>query len=432
MNDYSHFAKDANRWEADNRGHMGVTWHFPPPHTILHHSNNLVMPISHFPGKGLGRPQEAKAWYGLPLIVLAQAVEEERKFRLVAMWVHHCQTLISSLEEAAKKLALLINTADDWPYTFMQLCEDSQHVPLSDAGHISIMVDGAPSKSACRCLSCLEVCRLLQCGNEVVYLEGLNGGLKPIWVTLPKQLVWDTESTNEPVMLQVNLPRTTHRDVTMAASQWLLMPISFLHSVTECLSDTVTRPSMEKEVERLLSGTLSNTPEQSCAPVSPRRPLPMVPNTPAASKEKAPLDLGETISIYPKQPPPSHQESSQVGMVNITAHSCSFPHTGYSREEQHPQCPKFASLFYHSARWCPTPSRGDEWCHGSPTHLQGLSRCPSVKADIWVGDSPLPEWNQTFQSHQQDRGPLCSGTTQYWGCLCRCHERGRGHLLSLH
>ena len=81
------------------------------------------------------------------------------------------------------------------------------------------MVDDAPSRSACGCLSCLEFCKLLQCGREVVYPEGLNGGFELIWVPLPKQLVWDVESTNEPVMLQVNLPRTTHGDVTTATSQ---------------------------------------------------------------------------------------------------------------------------------------------------------------------------------------------------------------------
>ena len=199
------------------------------------------------------------------LIALAQVVEEERKFGLVAMWVHCCQTLLSLLEEAVKKLALLVNTGDDWPYTFMWSCEDSQHVPLSNAGHISVMVDGAPIRTTCRWLSCLEVCKLLQCGSEVVYPEGLNGGFKPIWVLLPKQLVWDMESTNKPAMLQVNLPRTTHGDVTMATSQWSSMPISSLPSVTECPSDTVTRPTMEEGVERLLSGTLSNMPEKYCA-----------------------------------------------------------------------------------------------------------------------------------------------------------------------
>ena len=47
----------------------------------------------------------------------------------------------------------------------------------------------------------------------------------------------------------------------------------------------------------------------------------MVPNTPAASKEKAPLDLGEIIPVYPKQPPTSPQESSQVGTINVTGYS---------------------------------------------------------------------------------------------------------------
>ena len=91
---------------------------------------------------------------------------------------------------------------------------------------------------------------------------------------------------------------------------------------------------MEEEVERLLSGTLSNMPEQSCAPVSPRRPPPMVPNTPAASKERASPDLGKIISIYLKQPPPSPQESSQDGTVNITVHSSCSPSPTLSTPER--------------------------------------------------------------------------------------------------
>ena len=103
------------------------------------------------------------------------------------------------------------------------------------------------------------------------------------------------------------------------------MPISSPHSVTECLSDTVTRLSMGEEVEKLLSGALSNTPEQSLVPVSPRSPPPVVPNTPSASKEKAPSNLGEIIAFYPKQSPPSPHKSLQVGMANITAHSSHSP-----------------------------------------------------------------------------------------------------------
>ena len=127
----------------------------------------------------------------------------------MAVWIHPCQALLPLLDKVAKKIALLINTREDWPYAFVQLCEDSWHVPLSNTSHLSIMVDGAPSRSACRCLSHLGVHKLLQFGSKVVYLEGLNGGLEPLWVPLPKQLIWDAESTSGPAVLQVNLPRTT-------------------------------------------------------------------------------------------------------------------------------------------------------------------------------------------------------------------------------
>ena len=137
--------------------------------------------------KAWGDPKKPKLSMAYLLIALAQVVKEERKFRLVAMWVHPSQTILSLLEEAAKKLVLLINTGDNWPYGFVWLCEDSQHVPLSNAGHISVMVDGAPSRSTCRCLSCLEVCKLLQCSSEVVYPEGLNSqsGTQSLPMSLP-------------------------------------------------------------------------------------------------------------------------------------------------------------------------------------------------------------------------------------------------------
>ena len=140
---------------------------------------------------------------------------------------------------------------------------------------------------------------------------------------------------------------------------------------------------MEEEVDRLLSGALSNMPEWSCAPVSPKRPPPMVLNTPAASKEKAPLGLEEIIPVYLKQPTPSTQELSQVGMIDITANSSHSPSpTLGTLERNSTHTPRVTSQFYHSARCCATPSRVVEQCHDSPTHLHGLSRHPSVKADI--------------------------------------------------
>ena len=66
----------------------------------------------------------------------------------------------------------------------------------------------------------------------------------------------------------------------------------------------------------------------------------MAPNTPAASKEKAPSNLGEIILVYPKQSPPSPQESSQVGMDDVMAHSsCSLSPTLGTPERNSMPCP---------------------------------------------------------------------------------------------
>ena len=74
-----------------------------------------------------------------------------------------------------------------------------KHLPLYDTGHISILVDRAPSRSACGQLSQLEVCQLLYLGRVMIYPEGLNGGLKLVQVTLPKLPLWEAESTSEDI-----------------------------------------------------------------------------------------------------------------------------------------------------------------------------------------------------------------------------------------
>ena len=122
--------------------------------------------------------------------------------------------------------------------------------PLSDAGHISIMVDSAPCRSACRCLSCLEIHKLLQCSREVVYPEGLNGGFEPIQVPLPKQSVWNVESTDEPCYVANKSPqhhpwRCNNGCLSMVVDAY------FLSTLCYRVSDTVTRLSMGEEVEKL-------------------------------------------------------------------------------------------------------------------------------------------------------------------------------------
>ena len=131
------------------------------------------------------------------LLAPAQEAEEEKRFGLAGVWDHPNQTLLPSLKEAVKKLTLLISTKKDWYYAFVQVNEDMQHLPLSNARHISILLDGAPGRSACGLLSQLEVCQLLHLGRVGIYTEGLNGGLEPVQVTLPKLPLWEVESTSK-------------------------------------------------------------------------------------------------------------------------------------------------------------------------------------------------------------------------------------------
>ena len=129
MNNYSHLAEDANRWEQTTEAMWGSHDICP----LL--SQFYVMAISQLClsamswAKAWGDPKKPKLSIAYLLIVPAQLVEEERKFRLVAMWVHPCQTLLSFLDKTVKKLVILFNTGDDWAYTFVWLCEDSSTCP---------------------------------------------------------------------------------------------------------------------------------------------------------------------------------------------------------------------------------------------------------------------------------------------------------------
>ena len=297
MDAYAYFTSNAIKWEQVSMARWGS-------HDICHLLSQFqVMEITQL---GLSAISHAEEWenpkrpmsnMAYLLLMPDQAVGEERKFGLVAVWTHPHQAHLPSLDGAVRKFALLINTGEDWAYAFMQLNEDSQHIPISAARHINAMIDSAPSRSICGCLSHLEVQKLLQCGGEVVYLEGLNGGLELLWVSLPKPLIWDsdphTESAHEPMLLQVNLLRFTLRGVLSITLQWFSTPISSLCSVMQFPSDMVACFSMMTEREELLSSAMLDTSGQLPMGVSPRKPTSMVPDVPTASGEETPSEPGK-------------------------------------------------------------------------------------------------------------------------------------------
>ena len=249
MDDYTSFASSTSKWEQANMATWGSLDIYPllTQFQVVEITRAGISVISH--AEAWGDPKRPKSEMAYLLLAPNQVVEKERRFRLVAVWTHTCQAHLPSVDEVVRKLTLLINPGEDWAYAFMQLNEDSQHIPLFMAWHISTMIDGTPSRSACGHLSHLEVCKLLQCGVEVVYQEGLNGGLKLLQVSLPKLPIWDLDShaepAHEPMLLQINLPRII--------PQWSLTPISSPHSVTECPSNMVSHLSMTMEIEELLS-----------------------------------------------------------------------------------------------------------------------------------------------------------------------------------
>ena len=189
-------------------------------------------------------------------------------FGLAMVWAHLYQAHLPSLDEAATKLTLLIRLGNKWAYTFVLLSEDTPHVPLSKEGHLSAMIDGTPSRNPCEHLCQLEVCKLLQYGYQVVYSEGLNGGLGPVQTLLSGPLLWGRDacgsSTCEPSFLLVDLFWVTledhmpealapHRTSTLSSPPHLAM---------EHLPKTDSHISMTADVQDLLSHAILDTSSQ--------------------------------------------------------------------------------------------------------------------------------------------------------------------------
>ena len=193
------------------------------------------------------------------LIAPRKTIEGEMAFGLVAVWAHPHQAWLSSLDEAVKKLTLLIDLGDDWAYVFVWLSEEAQHVPLSNEGHLSPMDDGAPCRSACKHLCQLEVCKLLQCGDQVVYPKGLNRGLELVQTSLSGSLIQGMDMlgkpAHEPSFLLMDLSQVTLGNHTpeVPASCRTSTPPSSLHSAMEYPSSTATHPSMAAKLHEFLS-----------------------------------------------------------------------------------------------------------------------------------------------------------------------------------
>ena len=194
------------------------------------------------------------------------------------------------------------------------------HFPLSDTAHISILVDGAPGRSACGQLSQLEVCQLLYSGGVVIYPGGLNGGLEPVWVTLPELPLWKAESTKEDIQLQIT-PQN-HSRWPYGSHPYMVINTGFFPALHYRVSQWGSHWSQHNRGDRR---TLVEPYVQNARGILhmqfPRRQLLRDIPDPTASKEENSPNPGEALLGYVKQALPSPHGCSQVDTDDIMAHS---------------------------------------------------------------------------------------------------------------
>ena len=113
------------------------------------------------------------------------------------------------MEEAVGYLTTWVSSGPDWPYTLVQIHEDTCHVPLPKEGHLGILPQRGAEMTACGRISQLEVCQLLISGLQVTYPIGLNGCEEPIITCLPESLANDVNLTgHESIYLEIDIPQS--------------------------------------------------------------------------------------------------------------------------------------------------------------------------------------------------------------------------------
>ena len=149
-------------------------------------------------------------------------------YGLSTVWLNPYQSRIFTVEEAVKELTALVSSGPNWPYTLVELNEDTCHAPLSREGHLGILPEGGTNRTTCRRISELEVCQLLQSDLQVIYPVGLNGFEIPLITTLPRSLANSTSLTGgKSLYLEVDIPQSIAEESDQKASPSLNAPSSW-------------------------------------------------------------------------------------------------------------------------------------------------------------------------------------------------------------
>ena len=108
MSDYAYYSKDPTLWEEASQ----ALWGDHDICTLL--PQFVVTLITRWEISALSRneahgdPKKPRFGMAYLLLVLAQEAEEERKFGLVAVWVHPCQALLPNQTRSQKSSPYLL------------------------------------------------------------------------------------------------------------------------------------------------------------------------------------------------------------------------------------------------------------------------------------------------------------------------------------
>ena len=150
--------------------------------------------------------------------------------------------------------------------TWLALCpcklyKGSSHTPLPKDKHLGILPQRKVEESPYGQISQLKVCQLLSAGPQIVHPVGLNGGGKPVMVTLPEPLSSSASITaNEHPYMRINIPPPP-----LEEPECTTLPVDKAHTIPATnSSQTPPKPrvSIVAEVNDLLTWAMAD--ESSC------------------------------------------------------------------------------------------------------------------------------------------------------------------------
>ena len=91
------------------------------------------------------------------LVSTKDGAMSDRVYGLSTILVNLYQARVSTMEEAVRKLTVLVSSGPNWPYALVWLNGVTYHVPFPREGHLSFQSEGGTGSAVCRMVSQLEV-----------------------------------------------------------------------------------------------------------------------------------------------------------------------------------------------------------------------------------------------------------------------------------